>query len=191
MGGDVARIGPVYGARDAVDLHQWAGRRDPYTGPRAFGRSMRAMLTFNILLAVHVLSIVWWIGGVAIVTAVLLPIFNRLPAPDRIQRIKQFEHRFANQARIAVVLAGITGFWMLGITGGLARLQFAYGWWIDLMVLVWVLFVIMLFVAEPLKLPAKIGVIQNPRKFLVLHAVLLVLALAAIFCGVVGARGGF
>lgn len=149
------------------------------------------MATFNILLALHVLGVVWWVGGVAMVTAVLLPIFNRLPPPERIQWIKQLEARFANQARIAVVLVGITGFWMLGISGGFARLRFAYGWWIDLMLLVWVLFGVMLFVAEPLRLPARIGLIHKPGAFLAVHAVLLALALAAILCGVVGARGGF
>ncbi|HEX7370337.1 MAG TPA: hypothetical protein VF284_08690 [Rhodanobacteraceae bacterium] len=149
------------------------------------------MVLFNILVAVHVLSVVWWIGGVFTVTASLLPIVNRLPGQERIARIREFEHRFANQARVAVVLAGITGFWMLGLSGGFTRLQFAYGWWIDLMLLVWVLFVVMLFVAEPLRLPAKAGLIQKPRAFLVLHAVLLTLALVAIACGVVGARGGF
>jgi uncharacterized membrane protein len=148
------------------------------------------MVTFDVLLAIHVLSVVWWVGGVATVTAVLLPMFGRLPGGERIQRIKQFEARFANQARIAVVLVGITGFWMLALTGGLARLEFVYGWWIDLMLLVWVLFAIMLFIAEPLRLPAKVGLIQNPRKFLALHAGLLTLALAAIAFGVVGARGG-
>jgi hypothetical protein len=40
-------------------------------------------------------------------------------------------------------------------------------------------------------LPKKLGVIQNPRKFLAIHAVLLVLALAAIVGGVIGSRGGF
>lgn len=145
------------------------------------------MATFNILLAIHVLSVVWWIGGVAMVTATLLPIFNRLPADERIQRIQQLEGRFANQARIAVLLAGITGFWMYAIVPN----AIAHSWWVGLMMLVWVLFVVMLFIAEPLRLPAKIGVIQNPRKFLVLHAVLLTLALAAIACGVIGGRGGF
>jgi len=149
------------------------------------------MLKFDILLAVHVLAVVWWVGGVAMVTATLLPIFNRLPPPERIQRIRQLEARFVNQARVAVVLAGITGFWMLGLTGGFARLRFAYGWWIDLMLLVWVLFTVMLFVAEPLRLPARLGLVHKPGAFLALHAVLLGLALAAIFCGVIGARGGF
>jgi len=149
------------------------------------------MLKFDILLAVHVLGVVWWIGGVAMVTATLLPIFNRLPAPERIQRIRALEHRFGNQARTAVVLVGISGFWMLGLSGGFARLRLAYGWWIDLMLLVWVLFTAMLFVAEPLRLPAKTGLIHRPRAFLALHALLLALALLAIACGVIGARGGF
>lgn len=144
-------------------------------------------MTFDILLAIHVLGVVWWIGGVAMVTATLLPIFNRLPADERIQRIKQLEHRFANQARIAVLLVGITGFWMYSLLPP----PVVQTWWIGLMVLVWVLFVLLLFVAEPLRLPAKFGVIHKPRKFLVVHAVLLTLALAAIFCGVIGARGGF
>ncbi|TAN03724.1 MAG: hypothetical protein EPN36_11365 [Rhodanobacteraceae bacterium] len=145
------------------------------------------MTLFNILLAIHVLSVVWWIGGVATVTASLLPIFNRLPAGERIQWIKRFENRFAHQARVAVVLAGITGFWMYALLPG----AITHAWWIGLMLLVWFLFVVMLFVAEPLRLPAKIGLIQKPRAFLLLHAALLTLALAAIFCGVIGARGGF
>jgi len=145
------------------------------------------MALFNILLAVHVLSVVWWIGGVAMVTATLLPIFNRLPDDERIQRIKQLEARFANQARIAVLLAGISGFWMYALLPGAVT----HTWWIGLMLLVWVLFAIMLFVAEPLRLPAKLGLIHKPRAFLVVHAVLLTLALAAIAGGVIGARGGF
>ncbi|HXE65400.1 MAG TPA: hypothetical protein VN630_00035 [Rhodanobacteraceae bacterium] len=144
------------------------------------------MATFNILLAIHVLSVVWWIGGVITVTTSLLPLFNRLPANERVQWIQRFEGRFANQARIAVLLAGISGFWMYTLLPG----EITHSWWIGLMLLVWVLFAIMLFVAEPLRLPAKLGVIQGPRKFLMMHAVLLVLALAAIAGGVIGARGG-
>ena len=145
------------------------------------------MALFNILLAIHVLSVVWWIGGVFTVTTSLLPLFNRLPADDRVQWIKRFEECFANQARIAILLAGISGFWMYALLPG----EITHTWWIGLMLLVWVLFAIMLFVAEPLHLPVQLGVIRSPRKFLVLHAVLLALALATIACGVIGARGGF
>ena len=145
------------------------------------------MVLFNILLAIHVLSVVWWIGGVFTVTTSLLPLFNRLPADDRIQWIRRFEGRFANQARIAVLLAGVSGFWMYALLPG----EITHTWWIGLMLLVWVLFAIMLFVAEPLGLPAKLGLIRSPHKFLLVHAALLVLALAAIAGGVIGARGGF
>ncbi len=145
------------------------------------------MVTFDVLLAIHVLGVVWWVGGVAMVTATLLPIFNRLPAAERIERIRQLEGRFANQARVAVLVVGITGFWMYALLPG----EITHTWWVGLMMLVWVLFTMMLFVAEPLHLPAKLGLIHSPRKFLVVHAVLLVLALAAVFSGVIGARGGF
>jgi len=144
-------------------------------------------MLFNILLAIHVLSVVWWVGGVFTVTTSLLPLFNRLPADERIGWIKRFEGRFANQARVAVLLVGISGFWMYALLPG----AITHTWWIGLMLLVWVLFALMLFVAEPLRLPAKLGVIRNPHAFLALHAVLLTLALAAIACGVIGARGGF
>ena len=144
-------------------------------------------MPFDVLLAIHVLGVVWWVGGVAMVTATLLPIFNRLPAAERIERIRQLEGRFANQARVAVLVVGITGFWMYALLPG----EITHTWWVGLMMLVWVLFTMMLFVAEPLHLPAKLGLIHSPRKFLVVHAVLLVLALAAVFSGVIGARGGF
>lgn len=145
------------------------------------------MATLDILLAFHVLGVVWWVGGVSMVTATLLPIFNRLPADERIQRIKQLEHRFANQARVAVLVVGITGFWMYALVPD----AIARTWWVGLMLLVWVLFTVLLFIAEPLRLPAKLGLIHKPAAFLGLHAVLLTLALAAVFCGVIGARGGF
>ena len=122
------------------------------------------------------------------VTATLLPIFNRLPAGARLQRIREFEHRFAGQARVAVLLAGITGFWMLDLRFGFAGLHEHA--WLGLMLGVWVLFAIMLFIAEPLRVPARLGVIRRPRAFLMLHAVLLTLALAAIAGGVIGANGG-
>ncbi|HEU0198682.1 MAG TPA: hypothetical protein VFQ88_15895, partial [Nevskiaceae bacterium] len=85
----------------------------------------------------------------------------------------------------------ISGGYMLAHAGGLARLTFAQGWWIDLMMFVWVLFALMLFVIEPLGLPAKLGLMQKARRFWAMHAMLLTLGMLAIACGVVGARGGF
>ena len=149
------------------------------------------MTIFNVLLALHVLGVVWWIGGVAFVTCVALPSVHRLEVNERIGRIQQIEHRFAWQARVAVLVVGISGVWMLIITGGMARLHVANGWWLLLMIVVWGLFALMLFVAEPLHLPARIGLIRHRLAFLLLHVVLLTLGLVTIFFGVIGARGGF
>lgn len=147
------------------------------------------MTTYPILLALHVLGVVWWVGGVALVTAVLLPMFNRLSDGERLQRIAQLEQRFATQARIAVLVVGVTGVWMIAISGGLVRMNLAYGWWIDLMIGVWLLFALMLFVLEPLRMPARTGLIASRAGFLLVHAILLTLALAAIAGGVMGTRG--
>lgn len=149
------------------------------------------MAIYNVLLALHVLAVVWWIGGVTMVTFVLLPIYNRLPEMERVERIRQLQHRFVNQARLAMLVVGGAGFWMLSLNGGAARLDPTHGWWLDLMILVWGLFFVLLFVAEPLRLPDRVGLIHKRFTFLMVHAVLLVLALAAVFCGVIGARGGF
>ena len=149
------------------------------------------MTILAVLAALHVLGVVWWIGGVAFITGVALPSMHRLDASERIERIQQIERRFAWQARVAVLMVGITGVWMLALSGGVARLNFADGWWLDLMILVWALFALMLFVVEPLGVLARIGLVRHRVGFLLLHAVLLTLGLAAIFCGVIGARGGF
>ncbi|HEX7339332.1 MAG TPA: hypothetical protein VF271_05290 [Rhodanobacteraceae bacterium] len=144
-------------------------------------------MLLNILLAIHVLGVVWWIGGVFTVTTSLLPLFNKLSDEERVTRIRTFENRFANQARVAVLLVGITGFWMYALVPGFIT----HTWWVGLMLLVWVLFTVMLFIAEPLKLPGKLGLMKSRAKFLALHAVLLALALVAVVGGVIGSRGGF
>lgn len=80
---------------------------------------------------------------------------------------------------------------MLSISGGMVRLNLAVGWWIDLMILVWLLFALMPFVLEPLGVPARTGLITRRGLFLLLHAILLALALAATAGGVMGSRGAF
>jgi uncharacterized membrane protein len=106
-------------------------------------------VTFS--LALHVLSVVLWIGGVAMVTTVVLPMVQRFKsAQERIDFFFTIERRFAWQARATTFLVGSTGFYMayqLKLWSAFLTLD---GWWIDAMVLVWSLFTLMLFAAEPL-----------------------------------------
>ena len=107
--------------------------------------------SFMIARALHVLGVVMWIGGVSMVTTVLLPFVNQFSqTEDKIAFFEKIEKRFAWQARITTFLTGLTGFYMLYLINGwhlYTRLSY---WWIHAMTLIWVLFTLMLFVLEPL-----------------------------------------
>src|SRR5262245_34644953 len=101
--------------------------------------------------ALHVLSIVLWIGGVGFVTTVLLPSVRRLKAPhERIGFFGAVERRFAWQARIWTVLAGLTGLYMVARLDLWDRFRHAAYWCMHAMIAVWFLLTVVLFVAEPL-----------------------------------------
>jgi uncharacterized membrane protein len=68
----------------------------------------------TIARALHVLAVLHWIGGVSLVTLVLLPGITRsIPTEDRLKLFEMIEGRFAFQARISTVVAGATGFYMI------------------------------------------------------------------------------
>jgi len=123
----------------------------------------------TIARALHVVSVVLWIGGVAFVTTVLLPAVRRLKAPqERMQLFDQIEQRFAWQARVSTAIVGLTGFYMLYRFDMWDRFRHAAYWWIDAMVAVWLLFTTMLFVVEPsmvaCAIPIKTGsILQGCR----------------------------
>jgi len=98
--------------------------------------------------ALHVLAVVWWIGGVAMVTTVILPHARRLRRGTA--EFEQMERRFALQARVATLLAGISGFYMIVRFDLWDRFTQVEYWWMHAMVAVWLLFTLVLFVAEPL-----------------------------------------
>jgi hypothetical protein len=63
--------------------------------------------------ALHVLGVVIWIGGVAMVTMVVLPALQRGDlGSNPLQVFGGIERRFAWHARIATVIVGLTGFYM-------------------------------------------------------------------------------
>ncbi|HEY8521068.1 MAG TPA: hypothetical protein VIN61_13375 [Gammaproteobacteria bacterium] len=143
--------------------------------------------------ALHVLGVLWWVGGVAMVTASIVPALRQADLTDEERRriFGKIRARFVWQARAAVLLVGATGAYLLTYLGGIARLRsLAVGWWIDLMILTWAVFALLLFVLEPLGIMQKTGIGRRPRAFLIMHAGLLALALAAVASGVIWAHGG-
>jgi len=146
--------------------------------------------------ALHVLSVVLWIGGVGFVTTVLLPAVRRLRPPDeRMSLFGQVERRFAWQARLTTIIAGLTGFYMVHRFGLWNRFQHGDYWWMHAMVAVWVLFTLMLFVLEPLVLHrwllARSQVEPEATFRLVewLHRVLLAISLVTLLGAVAGSHG--
>jgi uncharacterized membrane protein len=147
--------------------------------------------------ALHVLSVVWWIGGVAFVTTVLLPALRRRPAEERLSAFDALERRFSHQARIATLVAGASGLYMIIRLDLWDRFHAAAFWWMHGMLLVWLLFATMLFVAEPLFLhrwlAARARRAPDATFRLVewLHRFLLVLSLITILGAVAGSHGLF
>jgi len=104
-----------------------------------------------IAVAVHVLAIVWWIGGVAMVTTVLLPAARRFDdAAAGMAMFQRIEARFAWHARVATFLAAASGFYMVAVLRLWPYFSKPEYWWLDAMVFVWTVFTLVLFVAEPL-----------------------------------------
>jgi uncharacterized membrane protein len=147
--------------------------------------------------AIHILALVHWIGGVAVVTTIVLPRARELPdAADAVAAFEAFEQRFARQARISILLAGLSGIYMLIKLEAWDRFQYASFWWMHLMVAIWVLFALMIYVVEPIvihKLFHDFALREKDRAFAlaaIFHAIALLVSAIAIGAGVLGAHGG-
>jgi uncharacterized membrane protein len=107
----------------------------------------------TIARAIHVLAVVFWIGGVGFVTTIVLPAVRRLGEPaERLAVFDALERRFAWQARATTLLAGLSGLYMLVRLDLWYRFLLPGFWWMHAMVAVWLVFTAVLFVAEPLVL---------------------------------------
>jgi len=108
-------------------------------------------MELGIARALHVLAVVIWIGGVALVATVLLPATRRMKtAAERLAFFEAVERGFARQARVTTLVAGVSGFYLLHELGLWQRFAHVEFWWMHAMVLTWALFTLMLFVIEPL-----------------------------------------
>lgn len=156
------------------------------------------MTELGLARVLHVLGVVLWIGGVAMVTTVIIPAVRRLAAAeDQVALFEQIEHRFAWQARGTTLLTGLSGFYLIHLLDGWGRFAHLSFWWMHAMVLVWVLFTLMLFVLEPFvlrRLFARHAAERPRRVFAVMarmHWILLTLSLVTVAGAVAGSHGWF
>lgn len=104
------------------------------------------------------------------------------------------ERRFAPQARLALILVGLSGGYLLWALGRWHVLGSPGFWWLEAMIAYWLLFVLMLFVVEPLGLLERLffsgrGGRWGWRLFHGLHAVLLALGVIIVAAAAAGSHG--
>jgi uncharacterized membrane protein len=149
--------------------------------------------------AIHELSVVLWIGGVGFVTTVLLPVIRYTrPPQERLATFQPFGNVFAWQARISVLAAGLSGFYMTYRFDFWDRFGSSRYWWMDAMLGLWLVFAIKLSNIELLFLHRRRATVsvedQNGRTFARiqrLHEILCILSFVVTFAVAGGAHGLF
>ncbi len=151
---------------------------------------------FILARMIHVFSVLFWIGGVAFVTMVVMPSVRNRHAPDeRLAAFHRIEGRFAPQARVWVLLAGASGLWLIWRGDMWSRFADPHFWWMHAMVAIWLVFAAMLLVIEPLFLHRRMAASPDPARDFArmerMHRVLLAASVITLAGAVGGSHGGF
>jgi len=148
--------------------------------------------------ALHVIGLVLLIGGVAFVTTVLIPSLKNINgSTNKLELFEQLEGKFSFQAKLATLVTGISGFFMIEVMNAWDRYQHLQYWWMHLMTLIWFIFTLVLFVLEPLFLHQwfhEQAVKDSAKTFSLVHTIhkiLLALSLLTVLGAVAGAHGLF
>jgi uncharacterized membrane protein len=156
------------------------------------------MNELTIARAIHILSIVIWMGGVAFVTIVLIPTIRRSSFKgDESDLFNIIENRFAYIAKALVLIAGLSGFYMIDQLDAWNHFWEIRYFWMHAMVLIWLMFVLALFLIEPFFIKNHSRIVKDGRnldalrKTQIVHSIILTLSLITIFISVLGAHGFF
>ncbi|TAN59569.1 hypothetical protein EPN18_10275 [bacterium] len=155
---------------------------------------------FLVMHIIHLLTVILWIGGLAFVTIIILPM--AIKTPDALQKVLMFqrvEHRFAKLARAFNLITGISGIIMLYVTGWYSALFTSGGIPLTVMTMIWVFWFIMLFGLEPLVIKKMLeGMAKGGAKMDIdaifiklnrMHYLMVFISLLASVMGVLVAHG--
>ncbi len=153
------------------------------------------MSDMGIAIGLHVLGVVWWIGGLAFVTFVFLPLLRKgeLGGPQAVFPL--IEGRFAPQVKTALILVGATGLYMLWRMDMWGKFGSWHYWWLWLMVIYWCWFALMLFVLGPSGMLKRMmkgsGNDQQKawKRLHIVHGVLLTIGLIIVFAAIANVSG--
>jgi len=160
------------------------------------------MPLFYLMHIVHLLTVILWIGGLAFVTIIVLPMAIR--TPDALQKVLTFqrvERGFAKLARVYNLVTGISGLIMMFLMGWQKVLFTRAGLPLTFMFLIWVFWFIMLFGLEPIvikkmlenlaKSGNKMDIDTVFKRMNRLHWFMVIISLAASVAGALVAHGPF
>jgi uncharacterized membrane protein len=154
------------------------------------------MIGLEIGRILHILGVVFWIGGVAMVTTIILPAIKKFKSLEEgIEFFEKVERRFQIQARVTTLVTGLSGFYMISKLKAWSWFLDASYWWLWAMVIVWLIFTVMLFIIEPFVIKnkliekAKIDPEGAFKKIQTMHAHLFWISLLTIIGAVAGAHG--
>jgi uncharacterized membrane protein len=141
-------------------------------------------MEYVIALIVHIISVVVWIGGVAFVTLVTFPMILRMEKSlEMVIMFQGVEHRFAGIAKVMVILAGLSGLYLIYEKG------LSTAVWI--MIVIWAFYASLLFGLEKMifkKLFSKPEEQTDTKKIFnilqAFHWVVLSLSFLAVAAGV-------
>ncbi len=151
---------------------------------------------YPILAAIHVATIVLWIGGVAFVTVIIFPMIQKMGGSlEQVLAFQGIEHRFGRHAKIYVALSGLTGFGMLFMEGRAGDLFTKQGLGITAMLVAWAFYLLVLMFEKRIfkRIFGKPGRFDSARVFgalAVFHWVILIVSMFAVLAGVWQGHGG-
>jgi len=143
----------------------------------------------DIILVLHVLGVVFWIGGVGFATMIIFPTIQSMDGS--IEKARLFlgvEKRFSRLAKGYVVAVGITGLMLFLRRGGLEDFGSLSILMLGFKIFVWLVFFILLFGAEKHIMKALVSehtdIKKAFRRMNIFHWFMLTLSGIAIIFGI-------
>src|SRR3990172_1476923 len=99
----------------------------------------------TILLIIHVIGVIIWIGGVAFVTTVIFPMMYKTEGSlEKALLFQRVEHRFSGMVKWLLAIVGLTGFILLSAKYGFALLSAREGLGALIMLSAWSFYALIL-----------------------------------------------
>jgi uncharacterized membrane protein len=153
-------------------------------------------MLLTILLIIHVICVIIWIGGVTFVTTVVFPMMYRTEGSlEKALLFQGVEHRFAARVKWILGIVGVTGFWLLSAKYGFSVLAQPRGLGIVIMIFAWALYTTVLISERKIfgrifADPEKTDMNKALRMINAMHWFLLTVSYSAVAGGVWFGHGG-